>query len=72
MQTWLSTPVQILLEQPQNVASTICWSLQLVPDPASEGMYGIKKRVAEKVRIEVEHITFSETVTQEILETLYQ
>lgn len=41
-------------------------------DPASEIYVRNKKRVAEKVGIEVEHITFSETVTQEILETFIE
>lgn len=41
-------------------------------DPASEIYVRNKKRVAEKVGIEVEHITFSEAVTQEILETFIE
>lgn len=41
-------------------------------DPASEIYVRNKKRVAEKVGIEVEHITFSETVTQETLETFIE
>lgn len=41
-------------------------------DPASEIYVRNKKRVAEKVGIEVEHITFFEAVTQEILETFIE
>lgn len=41
-------------------------------DPASEIYVRNKKRVAEKVGIEVEHITFSKAVTQEILETFIE
>lgn len=41
-------------------------------DPASEIYVRNKKRVAESVGIEVEHITFSETASQEMLESFVE
>lgn len=40
-------------------------------DAASEIYVRNKKRIAESVGIEIEHITFSETTSQELLESLW-